>query len=77
MSVPVQTLTVEQVVHALDNSTPYPVELDRELLRFMAERMVEMTEMRKRPDHEVWRPDEEADAASVVEPMDSDALQLW
>ncbi|MFE0472576.1 hypothetical protein ACFW2V_13275 [Streptomyces sp. NPDC058947] len=70
-------MTITQVMHALDNSTPYPVELNSQVLRFMAERMLEMTEMRKRPDHEVWQPDEGTDAASVVEPMDPDALQLW
>lgn len=63
MSSPV--LSVNQIVHALDNSTPYPVELDRDLLRFMAERLTEMAEIRKRP-HEVWEPEEEMAGAPTL-----------
>lgn len=59
VSAPVSQMTVDQVMHALDNSTPYPVELDQAVLRFMAERLLEMTDMHKRPDHEVWQPEEE------------------
>jgi hypothetical protein len=51
-------MTVNQVMHALDNSTPYPVELTSDVLRYMAERMLEMTEMRKKAGHEVWQEDE-------------------
>jgi hypothetical protein len=52
-------MTVEQVMHALDNSTPFPVELNQAVLRFMAERLLEMTDIHKRSDHEVWQPEEE------------------
>lgn len=65
----VQSMTISQVMHALDNSTPYPWELPSNVLRYMAERMLDMTEMRKRPDHEVWQPEQD-DELPVIEPMD-------
>lgn len=52
-------ITAAELAHALDNSTPYPIELDRELCRFMAERLLEMTAVSKRPKHDVWQSDEE------------------
>lgn len=74
MSAPVQTMTVNQVMHALDNSTPYPVELTSDVLRYMAERMLEMTEMRKRVTHEVWQ---ESDEVIVSSDVDPEPMPLW
>jgi hypothetical protein len=62
-------MTVDQVMHALDNSTPYPVELDKAVLRFMAERLLEMTDMHKRLDHEVWQPEDKPADGPEPEPM--------
>lgn len=61
MSAPV---TVDELVHVLDNSTPYPVELDRDVLHYMARQVLAMTEVTRRGDHDIWRPDQDAvDAA--------------
>lgn len=69
MPAPAQTMTVNQVMHALDNSTPYPVELTSDVLRYMAERMLEMTEMRKKARHEVWQEDEEVGVGPEPTPL--------
>lgn len=65
-----EALTAEELAHALDNSTPYPIELDGALCRFMAERLLEMTTAHKRPEHAVWQPDEElpADQPAPIDP---------
>lgn len=65
-----QVMTVDQVMHALDNSTPYPIELHRDVLRCMAQRMLEMTEMRLRPEHEVWQPEEQPEPGPHPQPED-------
>lgn len=51
-------LTVAELAHAIDNSTPYPVELHRDLCQYMAERLLEMLTAYKIPEHEVWQPEE-------------------
>lgn len=72
MYAPGSHVGVEELVHALDNSTPYPIELDRDLMRYMASQLLEMLEISKRP-HAVWV--EETEPMPVpVEPMDPETL---
>lgn len=54
------TITVDDLAHAIDNSTPYPVELHSQVCRFMAERLLEMLTIHKQPDHDVWQPEDPA-----------------
>ena len=55
-----ELVDVEDVARALDNSTPYPVELDMRVYRFMAERLLEMfSTVTKNPDHAMWQPEED------------------
>lgn len=65
---------IEELVHALDNSTPYPVELDRDLLRFMAGELLKMLEITKRP-HSVWVEETEP-MPEPMEPMDPSTLHV-
>lgn len=50
-------ITLDDLAHALDNATPYRVELDPAVARFMAERLVEMVAVYPIPGHPVWQPD--------------------
>ncbi|WP_333757971.1 hypothetical protein [Streptomyces sp. ISBFB 2968] len=59
---------IDELAHALDNSTPYPIELDNDLCRFMAARLLEMVTVAKKPEHEVWQPQEQP--APAPEPLD-------
>lgn len=52
------TISVDDLAHALDNATPYPVELHSEVCQFMAERLLEMLTIHKQSDHDVWQPEE-------------------
>ncbi|MGX1513977.1 hypothetical protein [Streptomyces collinus] len=61
-------LTVDQLAHALDNCTPYRIELHPEIARFMAERLAEMCAVYPVPGHPVWQPEEEPPPA--VAPQD-------
>lgn len=64
--------TAAELAHAIDNSTPYPVELDPALCTFMAERLLEMLTVSKRPAHAVWQPEEPPGPSP--EPMDPETL---
>jgi hypothetical protein len=64
---PADETTAADVAHALDNSTPYPVELQPQVLAFMADRMLEMLTIRKRPEHAVWQPEEPPSAGPEPE----------
>jgi hypothetical protein len=66
-------VTVEELMHALDNSTPYPFELSSGIAEFMAKRLLEMVHVFKRPSHPVWQPESPPPAAG--EPSDPDTLQ--
>lgn len=66
-------VTVRELAHALDNSTPYPIELDSQLCQYMAARLLEMLTVHKRPEHAVWQPDEEPPIVQP-EPMDPATL---
>lgn len=70
-----RAVTVDELAHALDNSTPYPIELDMQVARFMAERLLEMTAVSKRPEHDVWQPDEET-PGEQPEPLDPTAVAV-
>jgi hypothetical protein len=71
---PGPTATAEDVARALDNATPYPIELDRALCRFMAARLLEMLTIGKRPDHDVWQPEEEPEPGVQPQPEDPATL---
>ena len=62
------TISADELAHAIDNSTPYPVELDIGLCRFMAERLLEMALIHKNPSHQVWQHEEPP--APGPEPLD-------
>lgn len=62
------TISVDDLAHAIDNATPYPVELHQAVCRFMAERLLEMLTIQKQADHGVWQPEEPP--APGPEPMD-------
>lgn len=70
---PADRATVAELAHAIDNSTPYPIELDPQVCRFMAERLLEMLTVGKRPEHPVWQPEEEP-TATQPEPEDPSRL---
>lgn len=48
-------MTIDALVHALDNATPYPVELDREVLEHVAHQLLAMLYLTARPDHPLWQ----------------------
>ncbi|MBB4931823.1 hypothetical protein F4561_002643 [Lipingzhangella halophila] len=64
-----EAVTTEEMAHAIDNSTPYPVEHSPKLCRFMAERLLEMVRVTKR-DHDVWQP-EPVEDGTAPEPADA------
>lgn len=63
LSAPDPVATLDDVIRILDNSTPYPIDLDAAVVRFMAERVLEMAEVRRRPDHGIWQPEDDAPTA--------------
>lgn len=65
--------TVDAVAHAIDNATPYPIELHSDVCRFMAERLLEMLTIGKQPEHVVWQPEEAP--AGQPEPIDPATLE--
>jgi hypothetical protein len=65
---PGMPVTVDQLVHALDNSTPYPIEMHPKILRHMAGRLLTMLSVSTRPEHPVWQP--EAPPRPGPAPMD-------
>lgn len=71
---PTPIVTVSELAHAIDNSTPYPIEIHSEVCRFMAERLLEMLTIGKRPEHAVWQPEEEP-PTDQPEPTDPDELR--
>jgi len=66
--------TAAELAHALDNSTPYPIELDRQLCDFMAARLLEMLAIHKRPEHAVWQPEGEPEPGEQPQPEDPATL---
>lgn len=50
-------IDAKDLAHALDNSTPYPVELPSGVLAFMAARLNEMLIIEKNETHHVWDPE--------------------
>ncbi|XVV35024.1 hypothetical protein ACQPXT_13650 [Streptomyces sp. CA-100214] len=63
-------VSIDDLVHALDNCTPYRVELDPPLLAHMAARLLGMVVVLPVRDHAVWQPEEEPPPA--VAPLDPD-----
>jgi hypothetical protein len=68
-------VTVDELAHALDNSTPYPIELTSTVARFMAERLLEMLTISKRAEHPVWQPEEQPEPGEQPQPQDPDELR--
>lgn len=58
-------MTVDQLVRALDDSTPYPIELRADVAQFVAERLLERLHISPRLDHQVWDPEGDAQPATV------------
>lgn len=58
-------LSVAELAHALDNATPYRIELHPDVAQFMAERLVEMCAVYSIPQHPVWQPEEEPPPAAA------------
>ncbi|MFD0209172.1 hypothetical protein ACFVH9_08540 [Streptomyces hirsutus] len=48
-------MTVSALAYALDNATPYPVELHRQVLEHMAQQLLAMLRITARPDHSLWQ----------------------
>lgn len=51
-------MTVEALAHAVDNATPYPVELHSEVCTFMARYLLECLHITARPEHPLWQYDD-------------------
>jgi len=69
-------ITVTELAHALDNSTPYPIELDRQLCDVMAARLLEMLTVGKRAEHPVWQPEDEPEPGVQPQPEDPAAAAV-
>lgn len=69
-----ETLTARELAHAIDNSTPYPIEIRPDVCQFMAERLLEMLTIGKRDEHPLWKPEEEPPPGPQPEPMDPATL---
>jgi len=46
------------LIHALDNSTPYPVELSADVLTYMAEKLSGFCLIERNEESELWQPEE-------------------
>jgi hypothetical protein len=68
-------VTVDELAHAIDNSTPYPIEIRSDVCRFMAERLLEMLTVGKRDEHPVWQPEEEPPPSPQPRPEDPAELR--
>lgn len=51
-------MTAEALAHAIDNATPYPVELHAEVCAFMARYLLDCLHVTARPDHPLWQYDD-------------------
>ncbi|NUV54594.1 hypothetical protein G6W51_17080 [Streptomyces coelicolor] len=67
-------ISARDLAHALDNSTPYPVELTSTVAGFMAERLLEMLTISKRDEHPVWQPEEQPEPGPHPQPEDPATL---
>lgn len=63
-------ISKDDLKFALDNSTPYPVELTSEVLDIMADKLMAWLVIEKNPDGEVWQPEPENPPAEVESPTD-------
>ncbi|MFD9903880.1 hypothetical protein [Streptomyces sp. NPDC059063] len=50
-------MTANALAHALDNCTPYPVELSSQVLKYMAVKLLGVVSVTARPDHPLWQYD--------------------
>jgi hypothetical protein len=48
-------MTVDALVYALDNSLPYPLQLERSVLEYMASKLLGTLHVAARPDHPLWQ----------------------
>ncbi|MEU6595066.1 hypothetical protein ABZ923_38715 [Streptomyces sp. NPDC046881] len=48
-------MTVDALVYALDNSLPYPHELDRTVMEYMATKLLGALNISARPEHPLWQ----------------------
>lgn len=63
-------MTVEALAHAIDNSTPYPVDLQPEVATYMARYLLECLRVAARPDHPLWQYDDGS-------PVHEHLCKLW
>lgn len=63
-------LTVKELAYALDNATPYPVDMHPDLAAAIAARLADMVTAYRRPEHPVWEPDVQ-DARPTPTPMEA------
>ena len=63
-------ISKEDLKFALDNCTPYPIDLHSEVIDFMADQLLEWLHIEKNPDGLVWVPDPEEPPAEVESPTD-------
>jgi hypothetical protein len=49
----------EDLVRAIDNSTPYPIEMSYDVMYYMAGKLMEMCLIEKNESHELWQPEPE------------------
>jgi hypothetical protein len=63
-------MTVEALAHALDNATPYPIELHPEVCTYAARYLLECLHITARPEHPLWQYDDgRPDPGPTPEPM--------
>lgn len=51
-------MTVEALAHAIDNATPYPIELAPEVCTYAARYLLECLHITARPEHPLWQYDD-------------------
>src|SRR5690606_2189738 len=65
-----QGMTVDQGMDAVGDASRDRIGRHRGDMGRMAQRMLEMTEMRLRPEHEVWQPEEQPEPGPHPQPED-------
>ncbi|MFF5968184.1 hypothetical protein ACFY64_31575 [Streptomyces collinus] len=51
-------MTIDALAYVLDNSTPFPIELDRPVAEYMASKLLAALHIVARPDHPLWKYDD-------------------
>lgn len=64
------TISREDLAHAIDNCTPYPIEINSEVCLMMADQLLSMLHIEKNEDHLVWHPESDESRLVNIEPID-------